>query len=145
MSKSEKNNKRPVMSGSAMSAARFLSLQVTKSSNRLAAGARLRDGKLRAADTRLAARAAQMAVEEHWRYVAAHVPNALPAWVRDVGLNASEFVLGTTGKPMTAVAIDRRCYEQGYAGCRCHSYHAGRWIPACHPPIVISIEKEFGV
>lgn len=125
------------MSGSAASAARFLALQAAKDVRaRSAAGARLRQGRLRAADARLVARAAQMAVDDRWRHVVAHVPDALFAWARDVGLDAGEFVLGTTGKPVTAVAIDRRCYGPGYAGCRCHSFRAGRWVPACHPPIV---------
>lgn len=130
------------MSRSATSAAKFLALRAAKEAARSTAGTRLRQGRQQAADARLAAQAAQMAVEAHWRYVAAHVPDALLAWVRDVGLDAKEFVLGTTGKPMTAVAIDRRCYAPGYAGCRCHSFRAGRWVPVCHPPIVETSLKE---
>ncbi len=68
--------------------------------------------------------------------MAAHAPAAALAWARDVGLPAEEFVLGTTGKPATAVAIDRGCYTPGYSRCRCHSYWGGRWRPVCHPPIV---------
>lgn len=122
---------------SEISAARFLALRAAKSASaRTAAGERLRFGRQQAAEARLSARAADMVVEAPWRYVAAHVSDAPLAWLRDVGLPAEEFVLGTTGKPAHAVAIDRGCYVPGYQRCRCHTFRDGRWRPACHPPIV---------
>ncbi len=125
------------MKPSEVSAARFLALRASKSeSARISAGARLRRGREQAEEARLAARAACMMVEKPWRYVAAHVPEAMLAWAREVGLPADEFVLGVTGRPARAVAIDRGCYTPGYTRCRCRSFRDDAWRPMCHPPIV---------
>lgn len=125
------------MKPSETSAARFLALRAAKSkAARAAVVDRLRRGRQQAAEARLLARAARMVVEKPWRYVAAHVPDAPLAWLRDVKLPVEEFVLGTTGKPAHAVAIDRGCYMPEYRRCRCHTFRNGRWRPMCHPPIV---------
>lgn len=127
------------MKPSEASAARFLALQASKSKlSRAAAGERLRRGRLQAA-------AARLCVDDRWRYIAKHVPDALLAWARDVGLDPSTFVLGITGKPPRVVAVDRGCYEPGYTRCRCHSFREGRWRPMCHPPIVNGSSKDCDV
>lgn len=127
------------MKPSEASAARFLALQAAKSKlSRAAAGERLRRGRLQAAVARLC-------VNDNWRYIAKQAPDALLAWVRDVNLDPSGFVLGITGKPPTAVAVDRGCYEPGYSRCRCHSFRGGKWRPMCHPPIVNGPSKDCDV
>lgn len=124
------------MKASEASAARFFALRAIRETSLVSAGTRLRRGREKAAEARLAARVASMQVEERWRFVEARVPGAAPAWLRDVGLSAEEFVLGTVGRPVTAVAIDLGCYTPGYLRCRCHSFREGKWRPMCHPPIV---------
>ena len=122
------------MKSSEVSAARFLALRAAREKAQRDAGDRLRRG--RAAAAQLAARVASVQVEDRWRYVEAHVPGAAFTWVRDVGVPAEEFMLGITGKPSTAVAVDLGCYTSGYTRCRCHSFRGGKWRPICHPPIV---------
>lgn len=122
---------------SEVSAARYLALRAVREKAEAEAGTRLRLGRERAAAAaKQAERAADMKVEDCWRYVEFCVPGAALAWLRDVGLPAEEFVLGVAGKPITAVAIDRGCYTPGYTRCRCHSFRKGKWRPMCHPPIV---------
>lgn len=133
------------MKASERSAARFLALRATKDAPaRAAAGERLRQGRERAAEMRRASAVALVPVSV-WRYVSAFVPDAMPAWARDVGLPPEEFLLATTGKPVRAVAIDRGCYLPGYARCRCHSFRGGRWRPMCHPPIVNGLSTDCDV
>lgn len=108
------------------SAARFLEAKARREKAEKTAGQRLRQGR------DAAARARERAL---WRYVETYAPRAVGAWYIDVGLDPSEFILGTVGSPPSAVAIDRRCFEPGYTGCRCHKYRNRRWLPACHPPI----------
>lgn len=127
------------------SAARFHALRAARETARAGAGDRLRRGREAAAAARLAARIARLRVENRWRHVEAHVPGALHAWFRDVCVPAEEFVLGTTGKSVTAVAIDLGCYTPGYTRCRCHSFRGGKWRPMCHPPIVNGSSKDCDV
>lgn len=124
------------MKPSEASAARYLALRAVREKAEAEAGTRLRLGRERAAAAQQVARVANMKVEDRWRHVETHVPGAVFAWVRDVGLPAEEFVLGTAGRPVTAVAVDRGCYTPGYSRCRCHSFRKGKWRPFCHPPIV---------
>lgn len=84
---------------------------------------------------RVQARVAALKATSAWALVEAHVEGAVAAWIRDVNLDVDGFILSTTGRPATAIAVDRGCYEPGYARCRCHQYRRGKWVPACHPAI----------
>jgi hypothetical protein len=133
------------LKASEVSAARFLALRAARETASAEAGDRLRRGREKVLAARLASRVESMRVESRWRHVEAHVPGAAQAWLRDVDAPAQEFVLGTAGRPVTAVAIDLGCYTPGYSRCRCHSFRGGRWRPMCHPPIVNGSSKDCDV
>lgn len=138
-------DEKDAVKASEISAARFLALRAAREVADTEVRDRLRRGREKAAAARLAARAASLSVENRWRHVEAHVPGAAHAWLRDVGFPVREFVLGTIGKPVRAVAIDLGCYTPGYVRCRCHSFRGGKWRPMCHPPIVNGSSKDCDV
>lgn len=124
------------MKPSEASAARFLAMRAAKEAARAASAERFRRLREQSEASQLAVRVAAMQAEGRWQRVETCVPGAVRAWVIDVGVPAEEFVIGTTGRSVTPVAIDLGCYTPGYSRCRCHSFRDGKWRPMCHPPIV---------
>lgn len=71
-----------------------------------------------------------------WRFLEKHVPGVRKAWPAHISLLDTEFTVGITGRPSRCLAIDRKCYEPGYSGCRCMIFVDGKWTPSPHRPFV---------